>query len=72
MENFELRSYGRTELAQCYFPDLNSQAAYRKLQYWIDYYAHLRQDLDAVGANPKNRTYMPVQVKLIVEVLGEP
>lgn len=23
MENFEIRTYGRTELALCYFPDLN-------------------------------------------------
>ena len=40
MENFEIRTYGRTELALCYFPDLNPQVAYRKLQYWIDYYPH--------------------------------
>ena len=32
MENFEIRTYGRTELALCYFPDLNPQVAYRKLQ----------------------------------------
>lgn len=25
MENFEIRTYGRTELALCYFPDLNPQ-----------------------------------------------
>ena len=37
MENFEIRTYGRTELALCYFPDLNPQVAYRKLQpeFWI-------------------------------------
>ena len=45
MENFEIRTYGRTELALCYFPDLNPQVAYRKLQYWIDYYPHLREQL---------------------------
>ena len=46
MENFEIRTYGRTELALCYFPDLNPQVAYRKLQYWIDYYPHLREKLE--------------------------
>ena len=46
MENFEIRTYGRTELALCYFPDLNPQVAYRKLQYWIDYYPHLREELE--------------------------
>lgn len=72
MENFEIRTYGRTELAQCYFPDLNPQVAYRKLQYWIDYYPRLREDLAAAGCDPKRRTYMPAQVKLIVEAIGEP
>jgi len=49
MENFEIRTYGRTELALCYFPDLNPQVAYRKLQYWIDYYPHLREELEEDG-----------------------
>ena len=31
-DEFPIRAYGRTELAVCYFPHLNSQAAYRKLQ----------------------------------------
>lgn len=50
MENFEIRTYGRTELALCYFPDLNPQVAYRKLQYWIDYYPHLREELEKMGS----------------------
>ena len=41
MENFTIRSYGRTELAQCYFPDLNPQVAHRKLQGWINYFSML-------------------------------
>ena len=32
MENFEIRTYGRTELALCYFPVMNPQVAYRKKQ----------------------------------------
>ena len=31
MGNFELCTYGHIELALCYFPDLNPQAAYCKL-----------------------------------------
>ena len=31
METFTIRAYGRTELAQFYFPGLNPQTAYRKL-----------------------------------------
>lgn len=71
-EHFTIRSYGRTELAQCYFPDLNPQVAYRKLQSWIDYYPHLRERLRAAGCNPRCRVYMPVHVRMIVEAIGEP
>ena len=72
MENFEIRTYGRTELALCYFPDLNPQVAYRKLQYWIDYYPHLREQLEKMGSGLSCRTYMPAQVQLIVGAIGEP
>ena len=72
MENFEIRTYGRTELALCYFPDLNPQGAYRKLQYWIDYYPHLREELEKMGSGLSCRTYMPAQVQLIVGAIGEP
>ena len=73
-ESFPIRAYGRTELAQCYFPTLNPQAAYRKLQSWIDYSPNLRARarLNAVNGNPRSRIYMPVQVRMIVEAIGEP
>lgn len=72
MEYFIIRAYGRTELAQCYFPHLNPQTAYRKLQSWIDYHPGLRERLSATCANPRSRMFMPVQVRLIVEAIGEP
>ena len=71
-DEFPIRAYGRTELAVCYFPYLNSQAAYRKLQQWIDHYPHLRERLEATSSNPRCRMYMPVQVRMIVEAIGEP
>ena len=49
-DEFPIRAYGRTELAVCYFPHLNSQAAYRKLQQWIDHYPHLRERLEATSS----------------------
>ena len=70
--HFPIRAYGRTELAQCYFPNLNPQVAYRKLQHWIDYYPGLRERLNATTSNPRSRVYMPVQVRMIVEAVGEP
>lgn len=72
METFTIRAYGRTELAQFYFPGLNPQTAYRKLQEWIDFYPHLRERLQAAGCHPRSRIYMPVHVRMIVEAIGEP
>ncbi len=36
MENFQIRSYGKSELALCYSPDITESAARRKLMRWID------------------------------------
>ena len=48
------------------------QLAYRKLQYWIDYYPHLTEQLEKMGSGFSCRTYMPAQVQLIVGAIGEP
>ena len=70
--NFKIRTYGRTELAQLYSPGLCPQAAFRKLNQWIDFHPTLRSSLHALVASDKTRTYTPAQVRLIVEALGEP
>ena len=66
MENFEIRTYGRTELALCYFPDLNPQVAYRKLQYWIDYYLPLGEQLRKWAGALTALPYWPPQDRLFV------
>ena len=72
MENFEnTHVRPHRNLALCYFPDLNPQVAYRKLQYWIDYYPHLREELEKMGSGLSCRTYMPAQVQLIGGAIGE-
>ena len=72
METFVIRAYGRTELAQCYFPNLSPQSAYRKLDSWFDYHPTLRDRLRSASTNPHSLVYMPVQLRMIVEALGEP
>lgn len=72
METFKIRTYGRTELAQLYSPGIDPQSAFRKLKQWIDRYPNLREALTAQGLSPRARSYTPVQVKLIVDALGEP
>ena len=60
METFKIRTYGRTELAQLYSPGLCPQAAFRKLNQWIDFHPTLRSSLHALVASNKTRTYTPV------------
>ena len=72
MNSFIIRTYGRTELAQIYCPDLCPEAAYRKLKHWIDFCPGLREALSALGVSSHSRSYTPAQVRLIVASLGEP
>lgn len=72
MDSFIIRTYGRTELAQIYCPNLCPEAAFRKLKHWIDLCPDLRDGLSALGGSSHSRSYTPAQVRLIVAALGEP
>ena len=60
MIEFKIRAYGRMELAQLYSPELTGIAAYRKMNKWI------------VRCQPQHRSYTPLEVRAIVDALGEP
>lgn len=66
------KTYGRTELAQLYCPDLTSDAAWRKLKRWITLNRDLTRELQDLGYTPSQRTFTPKQVSLIFYYLGEP
>lgn len=68
----KVRSYGRTQLAKIYFPDMSRDAAYRKLKSWITGCKDLMQELAKLGYNWHNRSFTPAQVAVIYEYLGEP
>lgn len=70
--DFRIRTYGRTELAQVYNPELTSGGAWKRLRSWITYYPGLKQRLDELGGGQRRRTYTPAQVAAIIEALGEP
>ena len=70
MDSFVIRTYGRTELAQIYCPNLCPEAAFRKLKHWIDLCPDLRDGLSALGGSSRSRSYTPAQVRLIVAALG--
>ena len=69
---FKIRTYGRMELAQTYFPDLLAISAWNKLKRWIENCPPLKERLTTRTDKPKARTYTPRQVEAIVEMLGEP
>ena len=67
-----MRSYGRSELAQLYFPMLQPMNAWRCLQEWITLNHELSTKLTELGYNEHQRIFTPAQVGAIVYYLGEP
>ena len=69
---FEIRQYGRTELALCYSPNIGKEAAWRKLRDWMERFTGLTDSLRNLGYDGSQRSFTPRQVRIIVEALGEP
>jgi len=67
--NYEnhVRSYGRTELAKIYFPQMNPDAAWHKLRSWL----RDNPRLEYLYAK-RTRSFTPAEVSLIFSELGEP
>ena len=61
------RTFGRTELAQLYFPGFVDRSAWRKLRSWLDLNPRLHP-----LASLHRRTFTPAEVARIFEELGEP
>ena len=61
------RVYGRSELAQQYFPQLTAMSAWRKFKEWLDFNPRLRH-LSSIS----RRTFTPAEVHLIYTELGDP
>ena len=62
-----IRTYGRTELATTYFPQMNPEAAWHKLRSWI----RLNPRLEHMY-HKRTRSFTPSEVSLIFSELGEP
>ena len=71
MIEFKIRAYGRMELAQLYSPELTGIAAYRKMNKWIVRCPGLRNAC-SICYQPQHRSYTPLEVRVIVDALGEP
>ena len=62
-----VRSYGRTELAKTYFPQMNPDAAWHKLRSWLRVNPRLQHLY-----TKRTRSFTPAEVSLIFAELGEP
>ena len=73
MQEFQIRSYSLTELAQLYRPHLSPRSAARTLRNWIRRNPELQESLAATGFDPDAlRILTPLQVTIITTYLGEP
>ena len=73
MQEFQIRSYSLTELAQLYRPHLSPRSAARTLRNWIRRNPELQESLAATGFDPDTiRTLTPLQVSIITTYLGDP
>jgi hypothetical protein len=73
MENvFQIRCYPFIELAQLYFPNVTKKSASKQLKKWICLNENLSENLFKHGLGKTLRILSPAQVKLIIEILGEP
>lgn len=69
---FDIRSYGKGELAQCYIHGVQQQTAVKQFNEWIRTFPGLEERLLETGMSRTGRRYTPAQVRLIVDALGEP
>jgi len=71
--DFEIRTYGKSELALLYFPNAETKkGALNNLNFYIDHHRGLRRKLRKLGFPPNGHSYMPSEVELIVKALGQP
>jgi len=72
-DNFEIRTYGKSELAMLYFPHTEtSTGALSNLSFWIRRNEKLVEALKECGMPPKSKSFTPKEVALIVHYLGPP
>lgn len=71
-QDFKIRAYTKKELALMYFPDSMPRPAVRHLMAWIRRCTPLRDALLAMNHKKMSKSFTPKEVKLIVDMLGEP
>ena len=68
---FQIRSYGKAELALLYQPFSTPETALKTLYRWIKGCPPLLQELESMHYQPRRHTFLIPEVKAIVKHLGE-
>lgn len=69
---FVCRSYGKSELAALYLPNILPASANKAFNEWIEAFPGLSRELAANGLTLHSKRYTPAQVRIITAALGEP
>ena len=70
---YEIRSYGKSELALKYFPGCQTkEGALSNLKLWIRGNKELTDALHKCGMPPRSKSFTPKEVALIFHFLGTP
>ena len=72
MTTFKIKTYGKTELAKLYFPELSPPSAYKRLARKIAATPQLRSQLNETQKVRRRWYFFPKEVRRIVEALGAP
>ncbi len=71
-EQFKIKSYAYCELALLYFPNSTKKSASTQLGRWVRQNENLKIRLLELDYKPRKKILTPSEVKLIVEIFGEP
>ena len=72
-ETFRIRPYSKRELAKLYFPDTaNLDSAVSNLRLWMRRNNEIMEKLHATGYRTHCKIFTPKQVRILVDILGEP
>lgn len=71
-EEFKIRPYLKTELAQMYLPYLSPEAALRKMQKWIRNNPALHEELYSGREGKNEQAFSKRQVEIVVKYLDPP
>ena len=68
-KEFIIRSYGKSQLARLYKPDVQPKSAWNKVREWMEINPRLKTILEKMD---HRRIFLPCEVEVIVRELGVP